>query len=269
MNDLKRIEMLDCFRNYSQKLHAPSLKHGTLGKEVIITDLVDYVVSDLEEKLDKRAEKDAQESAARQEKILVCMPNMGTIKNKTVASMIAMDKTENTKWCMIGGSLIYDARDICVDTAIKEDFDYLMFIDSDIEFGSDAMLRLLDRNKDIVTGIYYKRGGDHSPVVYRHIAPLETGTRKVTCETETDVDRPFFKVEGCGMGFCLIKVEVFKKLLEEYPTCFTPIDGLGEDLSFCYRAIKAGYEIWADGEIPLNHWGEIAFGRASWDKEST
>ena len=239
------------------------IKRDSITTQKGMLAIYNYVISDLEEKLNA-----TPASGARQEKILVCMPNMGTIKNKTVASMIAMDKTENTKWCMIGGSLIYDARDICVDTAIKEDFDYLMFIDSDIEFEPDAMLKLLDRNKDIVTGIYYKRGGDHSPVVYRHIAPLEVGTRKVTCVTETDVDRPFFKVEGCGMGFCLIKVEVFKKLLEKYPTCFTPIDGLGEDLSFCYRAIQEGYEIWADGEIPLNHWGEIAFGRASWYKES-
>lgn len=198
-------------------------------------------------------------------KILIGMPNMGTVKCRTVASMLSMNKTEETAYCMIPTSLIYDSRDLCVHEAIDGNFDYLMFIDSDIEFGPDAMLQLLNRNKDIITGIYYKRGGDHSPVIYKKIAPL-SDKREITCVTETDVDRELFKIAGCGMGFCLIKVDVLREMLKDTPSLFTPIVGLGEDLSFCYRATQKGYEIWADGTIPLNHWGEIAFGRASFDK---
>lgn len=214
----------------------------------------------------KNRETGEKFKVAKPDRILICIPNMGTIKAKTVASLLAMDKTDETNYCMISSSLIYDARDMMVGEAIKGNYDYLLFVDSDIEFEKDALLRLLNRRLDIVTAIYYKRGGEHDPVIYRKIAPL-TKEREVTCVTETEVDRDLFPIAGCGMGFCLIKVDVLKDMIKRYPSLFCPIDGLGEDLSFCYRASECGYEIYADGSIPLNHWGEIAFGRASFDKD--
>ena len=199
-------------------------------------------------------------------RILIGIPNMGSIKSKTVASLLAMDKTEDTGYCMICSSLIYDARDMIVGEALNDNYDYLLFVDADIEFEKDALLRLINRDKDIITAIYYKRGGEHDPVIYKKIAPLN-GKREVTCETETDVDRELFQIAGCGMGFCLIKVSVLREMAKKYHSMFCPVDGLGEDLAFCHRAKESGFEIWADGTIPLNHWGEIAFGRASFDKD--
>ena len=34
---------------------------------------------------------------------------------------------------------------------------------------------------------------------------------------------------------------------------FAPINGVGEDLSFCWRARQCGYKIWCDPSIALGH----------------
>jgi GT2 family glycosyltransferase len=64
------------------------------------------------------------------------------------------------------------------------------------------------------------------------------------------------KVDGCGFGVVLVKTEVLKKSFDEFRTCFQPIPGFGEDLSFCVRAKKLGYKLFADPNIEIGHIGK-------------
>ena len=82
------------------------------------------------------------------------------------------------------------------------------------------------------------------------------------------------KVFGAGMGFMAVKSGVFESLSRPWfqsPTVTTNRDGkdfsfplMGEDLSFCYRANEAGFEVWFDPTIRVQHhkmmkltWGGI------------
>ena len=42
---------------------------------------------------------------------------------------------------------------------------------------------------------------------------------------------------------------------------FTPLNGVGEDLSFCWRARQCGYNIVVDPEVELGHIGHITVNR--------
>lgn len=201
-------------------------------------------------------------SPVRAIKVLIGVPNLGQINQITASSLIQLNTTENTKFMMESHSLIYNAREHIAQVAIDEGYDYLLFIDSDIEFKPDSLLHLLNHSLPMVTGIYYQRGGQHLPVICKKIEPF-------SCEVEINVDRTdLIEIAGCGLGFCLIRVDVLKDVVEHYgkATMFCPIPGLGEDFAFCKRVTELGYSIFADPTIPLNHWGNIAFGRASFDK---
>ena len=141
------------YRKYSEKFN-DFLKEVERFGEVDRIEFYAYTVGFMK---DIAEEKAKEEEAAKSEgkRVLIGIPNMGSIKSKTVASLLAMDKTEDTGYCMICSSLIYDARDMIVGEALNDNYDYLLFVDSDIEFEKDALLRLINRDLDIVTAIYY------------------------------------------------------------------------------------------------------------------
>ena len=140
--------------------------------------------------------------------------------------------------------------------------DYLLFIDSDIQFPSWGLERLLSHNKDIVGGMYYKKISPHFPVVYKMRGKWDH-------ELITNPSTQLFEVDGIGTGFLLIKKKVLDDLYEEkfakkngYPFNFIQKpngNDIGEDLSFCMRARKKGYKVWCDPSIPLEHSGERSY----------
>ncbi len=71
---------------------------------------------------------------------------------------------------------IYYARNMCLGGNIlagenqkpfgnKLDYDYMMWIDSDIVFTPQQFQKLLDHKEDIVSGIYKMDGGTHVAIV--------------------------------------------------------------------------------------------------------
>ena len=141
------------------------------------------------------------------------------------------------------------------------DADYLMWIDSDTQFPPYGIPRLMGRDLDIVGGVYYHKDNTAMPTVYRL---AEDNRYRVLTDFKTD---RLFEVDGIGTGFLLIKRAVLERFTPEVCKAFgTPFgfgyapDGTeeGEDLSFCRRAKKLGYKIWADPTIPLGHVGKKA-----------
>lgn len=209
-------------------------------------------------------------------KVLIGMPNIGGIPVKTVASLLQLVKKINPQVMFLSSSLIYDARNDIALEAINGGYDELLFIDSDLVFPDDCYEKLKALDADIATGIYYGRAGKHNPIIYQTVKPLtlipmlpskdivpsEQGNMFEPAEARTFdmIPEGTFEVQGCGMGMCLIKVEVLKKLCREnHNTPFEPYMGLGEDLAFCYRAAQSGFKIKANSYIQLGHIGERVY----------
>jgi predicted O-methyltransferase YrrM len=107
------------------------------------------------------------------------------------------------------------------------------------------------------------------PTVY-----LYGNDERFTHYLDFGMDKPFV-CDGIGTGFLLIKREVLLRFTPEVCKEFGPPfavghapDGTeeGEDLSFCRRAKKLGYEIWADPTIPLGHVGKKSYTREDYDQ---
>ena len=150
---------------------------------------------------------------------------------------------------IVSESLVYDARDKIAMDALGAEADYVMWLDSDIIYPADIIRKLKSHNKDMVTGIYYKRTPPYTPCVYK----LEEDKLQPYLDYPED---DFFKVEAAGFGCMLMKTSVIKTVHEKFGGCFFPVNGVGgEDLSFIRRAKECGIEVWCDSSVKCGHIG--------------
>lgn len=181
--------------------------------------------------------------------IAIGIPCMGTIRVETVGSLIQMQRSYpdiDFRWMMVGNSLVYDARNELLNHAKREQADYLLFIDSDIQFPCTALSTLINLQKGVVTGVYMSRSEEaQEPVIYTDLKPRSIFNRNASRKPFTGQINGVTRVDGCGMGFCLIRRDVIDKITKRFVSPFEPFRGLGEDLSFCYRLAKIREPIYA------------------------
>ena len=131
-------------------------------------------------------------------------------------------------------SLVTRARNVLVAYFLNSDYTHLMFVDADIEFQVEDMLKLFVHDKDIAVGAYPKKG-----VNWPHIKEgiLMDPSRQHTNqqigalgsdyainfkfsnrETKTvAVENGLIKLHDAGTGFMMIKRETILKMIEKYP----------------------------------------------------
>jgi len=193
-------------------------------------------------------------------KILIAVPCMDQVPSQFAQSIATLNKVGDCAIAFQMGSLVYDARNSLALNAIKAEADYVMWFDSDMVFPSDTLERLIeDRDKgDIITGVYYRRVAPYHPVL---MEKLEISEDK--CEWSDCIDYPqdIFEVAGCGFGCVLVPTKVLLEVFAEYGNMFAPINGVGEDLSFCWRARKLGYKIVCDPSVQCGHVGHYVVDR--------
>ncbi len=146
------------------------------------------------------------------------------------------------------------------------EYDYMMWIDSDIAFNADLFMKLVEMDKDIASGWYCQPGGTSSGGFYTPVVESmddeyfkANGSYEfLTTETMSEKTDPF-KVDYIGFGWVLIKQGVFEKI--EYPWFAPKLIQLGdgiqdvcsEDVAFCHDAKDAGFEIWVDPTCRVGH----------------
>jgi len=202
-------------------------------------------------------------------KILIAVPSMDSVPAIFAQSLAMLQKIGD---CVISfqiGSLIYNARNDLAKRAIELDADYILWLDSDMFFEPDTLMRLMqdleEYNLDIISGIYYRRVEPYSPVLFK---TLEIDENNRCTKHEGFLDFPqneVFEVDGIGFGCCLMKAQILFDVMAKFQDWFSPIGAVGEDLSFCYRAKQCGYKICVDPRIPLGHCGHTLITKAFYE----
>ena len=198
-------------------------------------------------------------------RILIAVPCMDSVPSQFAQSLATLNKVEECVVAFQMGSLIYNSRNYLATAAVKMEADYVLWLDSDMVFSSDVLQRLWqDRDKgDIITGIYYRRVEPYKPVLFSKL-DIENDQ----CQYEGYDDFPqdkLFEVAGCGFGCILTPTNVFVDVINKFGNMFSPIGGVGEDLSFCWRARQCGFKIVADPSIQLGHVGHYVIDRGFYD----
>jgi len=180
-------------------------------------------------------------------------------------------------------------------------FTHLLFIDSDIGFSAENVIRLVESGHDVCAGIYPRKSIDWKSVPK---FVKETGEKDLESKAlgynlnfaeplSISVKNGFTEVLDAATGFMCIKKEVFDKMKEAYPNlkytsdqiinnerfssnnCFAFFDCiideksnryLSEDYAFCRLWQKIGGKIFADVISPLTHYGTYPFRGNVWNK---
>lgn len=187
-------------------------------------------------------------------KVLIAVPCMDQVPAQFAQCLATLGKVDKTIVAFQIGSLVYTSRNDLVQIAIKRGCDYIFWLDSDMMFPPDALVRMFKslEHGDIVSGLYFRRVAPFTPVIYDKLDIDETGCHYTEPK---EIPDGIFEVEGCGFGCVLMPTDIMLDVMEKYGSPFTPINGIGEDLSFCWRARQLGFKIVCDPDIPLGHVG--------------
>jgi len=196
---------------------------------------------------------------------------------------LMIDTTENE-------SLVHRARNVSVGRFMqKTDCEYLMFIDADIDFDPQAVVRLIKSGHELSVACYpkkvvmwdqaaqaIKKGDD------RDMAMLSSSLVVNIGATRRSIEDGFVEILDGPTGFMLINRSVFKKLEEKFPELWCKNDHqnrdfddyhaafdcmidpesrryLSEDYAFCRRWQQVGGKIYADVNTTLGHIGNLPF----------
>ncbi|GAB5554771.1 MAG: hypothetical protein Sapg2KO_43620 [Saprospiraceae bacterium] len=225
-----------------------------------------------------------EEQKSRNEEILAtaqvhfCIPCYGGMLTEAVfASMLnfqLLAASYHLKYdvsTMVNESLVTRARNSLVGLMMANPKStHLIFIDADIRFKPEDIIKLLLRDKDIIGG----------PVPVKSEPPRYALSQL----PEPLIEGDLVELRYLGTAFLMIKREVLVKLFEAHPNEKYK-DGLGlgkevepylynifasyvdteqqnllsEDWAFCQRAKKLGYKVWCDRSIELHHSGYHTF----------
>jgi hypothetical protein len=159
---------------------------------------------------------------------------------------------------VVRGTYLPQQRMTLAKEALKNDATHILWIDSDMRFPKDALIRLLDRDLPIV--------GANYPMRRPPIIPTATGLDGQPVFMEESAGGTL-EVAHAGFGLILIDADVFRKM----PTPWFALgysakfgDYEGEDVFFCRKARTAGFGTFLDLDLSkeIKHLGEFAYGYA-------
>ena len=149
-----------------------------------------------------------------------------------------------------------NARNKVVEQAKAMNVKWILWLDTDVMIEPNMISQLMADNKDIVCGIYYMKTMPPQPVIFKKLGdgpyydfPIEE----------------LFEIEGSGMGFCLVKTEIYDAFDKAKIPYFkenweyTREDGrkikvkIGEDHWFFHSCKQLGYKIYADSRCLADH----------------
>ena len=193
-----------------------------------------------------------------QKKTLIAIPCMDQVPALFAQSLALLAKPEDAVLAMKMGTLIYTSRNDLANMAIQNGSDYIFWMDSDMTFPQDALLRMIDtleeNNLDILTGLYFRRVPPYTPVLFDR---LEMNGNICSWSEFHSIPAGLFEIGGCGFGCLLMRTDVFFDGQARYGNMFTPIGNNGEDIAFCVRAREMGYKIMCDPSIRCGHVGYV------------
>jgi hypothetical protein len=168
-------------------------------------------------------------------------------------------------------SLLVAERNRILEAFWISDCTHLLCVDSDLGWPGEAVLAMLQANKDFIAGVYPARSMDPNKNEFL-FRPMKNEDDSVI------TDNHLLKMEYVPAGFMLLNRNCVKKMRDFHKNLYyepkTSHDKVesgyclfntevwqgefwGEDYVFCRRAREAGIDIWVDPLIQFDHNGKI------------
>ena len=168
-------------------------------------------------------------------------------------------------------SIISKARNALVHEFLKTDGTHLWFIDADMGWDPQALVKLIMSGKDVVGAAGPRK---QEPISFAGLleSPMQT------CP-----DTGLTKASSLGTGCLVIARRVFEAIKDNFPDNYYFDYGTNEkiynffemkifknmfwseDYTFCHKCRELGIDIWADTKFSLDHVGQKTF-TGAWDQ---
>lgn len=130
-------------------------------------------------------------------------------------------------------SLVTRARNVLVAYFLQSNFTRLMFIDADIEFQVEDVIKLIAHNKDVVVGAYPKKGVNWQRIRESVRAKNDNyDDRQIAAfgsdyainfkfinrdQKQIAIENGLIRLHDGATGFMMIKREVIDRMIKQYP----------------------------------------------------
>jgi len=189
-------------------------------------------------------------------KVLIAIPTSREIDIQCAASLIGMKRKGKIGVFAPQSYSIDASRNLIVEHALKIGYDYILWVDSDMILPKNTLLKLLADGKDIVSGVYSYKLIHADTAVAKRFVKEEDDTYEDVPLKEIRETKELMQIDGVGFGCVLTKADVFRKI---EPPWFVYDKDLGEDIYFCRKAQKAGFEIFLNPQIKAGHIGTVNY----------
>ena len=203
-------------------------------------------------------------------KVVFCIPGK-TFSDKFLkcwTNLIKHLSFIDIEWDLVSrySPIVHQVRNLSINEAINKDYDYVMWIDSDIIFTQSDFEKLLSYDVDIVSGLYLVKSGDDIQQLESRYACIGMngekikkweidryieigGNTSIKYNFNTDCPDGLIEVKGNGMGWMLIKKGVFEKIDNPFDSKIS----IHEDLAFQTKALEKGFKSYVDPSIKVGH----------------
>ena len=244
-------------------------------------------------------------------KIMVCTPCHSDVSMHYTQAVLkfqleCMKRNILVSFSLLKSSLVQQGRNLCVSEFLtdSENYDYLLFIDSDIDFQSKTIFKMMELDKDIIACPYPMKTLDwdkswrrlHKEAIDQADHLSKSGFTfpvKVKNKNEVTVNSGVMEVSHAPTGCMLIKRSVIEKMMKEYPELKinqpTIMNGketfkenfynlfdcvhdpktkefYGEDFGFCKRWTEIGGKVHAYITDYITHVGDYQYCGRLWDE---
>ena len=145
---------------------------------------------------------------------------------------------------IVKGYPIHVAREELVKDAKQAKASHLFFLDTDVIPPKDAIKKLAAHEFPVISLLYPSKRGEWC-------CYMQDGNGNYV---SIDAHKKVGFVDAVGLGACLIDMRVFDRIEPPYfGWTYTSDGGKSEDIIFCEKLRKAGFNILVDGGVVAKH----------------
>ena len=186
-----------------------------------------------------------------------------------VATMVCMVKAVILDWVGAGGfSLVQYARNwLSMEFLERKECTHILWLDDDVCFEPDAIMKLLNRNVDAIGGCYMNKHPTKSTFLYQSLGPEVDGLQEASKlpggflllthqVMQTLADKAvWYELEHAGKTRS--SPHIFELVMQDLPDGKKQL--IGEDYIFSQKVLQAGFKMYVETNIGFTH-----FGRKGW-----
>ena len=150
---------------------------------------------------------------------------------------------------------VQQMRNLACIFSIKNNFDYIFMLDTDMKYPKDSIVKLIKHDKEIVVGSATQRKYPFYPTQYKKLG-IENFKSKSNRIFISKENKKLIKIEFSGVVGALIKTKILKRLTLPYFKVgykSNGIDVIGSDIYFCKKLKEKKIKMYLDPTINYSH----------------